>query len=146
MLPTIPESMISLIAESVTMYGVEVTLVRKSSGVPVDSDEPWGPDQTDDPGTEQFTANAVEDEFELKDVDGSNVMAGDKKLVVAVDTIEDVNTGDPADGATRLEHFNQIVHAGETWGVVRILDRAKINERVISVTYQVRKRGRMATA
>lgn len=142
--PVIREALLGKITEAVRAYGVPVTFVRFSAGVPEDPLKPWGPDSDDDPGTEQFSAYAVEDEFQLRDVDGRNVMDGDKKLVVAVDTIEDTDEDDPQDGSTRLEQFNSVTHAGEVWAIVRILDKAKVGERVVGITYHVRKSGRRA--
>lgn len=114
--------------------GKSITLVEKSKGTPLDGAKPWRKDSSTLPGETTVAVIAVEDQFELGEVDGSSIRLGDKKYLVAADSVL-------AAERTRMTEYDLIRDGSETWRIRRILPIEPGSVPVL-FTFHVSKLGR----
>lgn len=93
--------------------GRTITLVRKDQGNPVVSAEPWR--ASTNVAEITFDVLGVFIEFEKDEVDGTIVMRGDKRVLVAAKSVTDEG-GSAAN--LDIEDYNAIVDNGVRWRII----------------------------
>lgn len=114
--------------------GKSVTLVKKSKGTLLDANKPWRANDPATPGETTEAVTAVEDEYDLAEIDGANIRIGDKKFLVAANSVSSAER-------TRLSEYELIRDGGETWRIKK-LGPVEPGSVPILFTFHVEKLGR----
>ncbi len=112
--------------------GRNLTLVRRDQGNLVDPTEPWR--GSTEAAEISFVVKGVFTEFEKEDIDGSLVRRGDKRVLIA-----DQSVIDESGGASNLkiEDYDHILDDGVRW---KILSVENIQPGPIKIFYDVHVR------
>ena len=94
--------------------GRSLTLVKSGEVLEVPA-EPWGPDTTTDEITITVIGAIVD--FENEAQDGTLIMRGDKRCLIAHDSVVDAaGSSDPTD----IEKFDRLTDGGVDWKIVEV--------------------------
>ena len=95
--------------------GRDLTLVRRDRGNLVDSNEPW----RGSTGASEisFVVKGVFTEFEKEDFDGSLVRRGDKRVLIAAQSVSDESGGA---SNLKIEDYDHILDDGVRWKILSV--------------------------
>ena len=93
--------------------GRSMQLTKRGGTTPLDPAEPWRGDTTT--GDTVFSVIAVEVEFENEDFDGTLVRRGDKKMLVAANSVDDASSG-----AVDIEEFDEVLDGAKIWRIEQV--------------------------
>ena len=108
-------SLKSLAERLIEANGRDLTLVRRDQGNLVDPNEPWR--GSTEASEISFVVKGVFTEFEKADFDGSLVRRGDKRVLIADQSVLDESGGAPN---LKIEDYDHIVDDGVRWKILSV--------------------------
>lgn len=120
------ESFRTMAVDLVGVFGKPGYIIRRETPGPADPQRPTelGPIQTED-----FFCRAAVMDYELSQVDGVQVLRGDRQVVVAVteDLVKDIKPGD------------MFVDGGQVWNIIPPTTPVEVNGERVAYFLQVRR-------